>query len=68
MSSTDKAAWVREQRKALSWPQSRLAEELEVDVGTVSRWERGELEVDRRTMLAIERLVTIHPAEERPGH
>jgi ribosome-binding protein aMBF1 (putative translation factor) len=57
-----KAAWVRAQRKALGWPQSRLAEELEVDVGTVSRWERGDLEVDRRTVLAIERLVDVQTA------
>jgi ribosome-binding protein aMBF1 (putative translation factor) len=51
---------VREQRQALDWPQARLAAELEVDVGSVSRWERGELEVDRRTVLAIERLVSLH--------
>lgn len=59
MSKTGKAAWVRAQRKELGWTQTRLVDELEVDAGTVSRWERGDLEVDRRTELAIERLVDI---------
>lgn len=53
------AGWVRDTRKALGWSQAQLAEQLEVDVGSVSRWERGELDVDRRTVLAIERLVDL---------
>lgn len=57
------ADWVRDTRKALGWSQAQLAEQLEVDVGTVSRWERGELEVDRRTVLAIERLVDLQRGE-----
>lgn len=58
--------WIREARKALGWTQSRLAEELEVDVGSVSRWERGELAIDRRTVLAIERLVSLYGSGPRP--
>lgn len=57
---------MREQRQALDWPQARLAAELEVDVGSVSRWERGELEVDRRTVLAIERLADVHQKADDP--
>ena len=35
-------------------------------MGSVSRWERGELDVDRRTVLAIERLADIHREEDDP--
>ena len=61
------AGWIRAQRQALDWSQARLAEELEVDVGSVSRWERGEIAVDRRTQLAVERLAELHGSEREAG-
>lgn len=51
--------WIKAHRKRLGWSQEKLAKELGVDVGTVSRWERGVLSVDRRTILAVERLLDV---------
>lgn len=40
-------------RKRLGWSQERLAEALEVHPMTVSKWERGEQPIDKRTELAV---------------
>jgi len=39
-------------RDALAWTQERFAEELGVTQSTISRFERGDLVPDKRTLLA----------------
>ena len=40
-------------RQKLAWTQRRLADELEVDPGTVSRWETAAIPVPRVAVLAM---------------
>ena len=54
---------IAEMRRRYGWTQQRLAEYLEVDTATVSRWERGLTRPRRRVLDAIERLSTGVPAE-----
>jgi transcriptional regulator with XRE-family HTH domain len=43
-------------RKELNLTQTELAEKLGVTQGTISRFESGNLPIDRRTALAVEAL------------
>lgn len=47
---------IKETRKALGATQAELAAMLGLNQSTVSRLERGDLEVDARTKLALEAL------------
>ena len=40
----DTATRIKAQREAKGWTQERLANAVEVAPGTISRWERGEVE------------------------
>ncbi len=54
---------IAEVRQRYGWTQQRLAEYLEVDTATVSRWERGLTRPRRGVRAAIERLRTGTPTE-----
>lgn len=54
---TQRATWVRQQREALGWTQAQFAAALGVAPNAIWRWESDTVPVDRRTVLAIERLV-----------
>lgn len=47
---------IRKIRKALGLSQAEMAAKLGLTQGTVSRFENGKLDVDERTMLAVESL------------
>lgn len=51
-------------RKALGLSQSEMAERLGLNQSTISRFERGELPTDKRTLLAAELLLTQAQAGE----
>jgi len=48
-------------RKALNLTQEEMAEKLGVNQATISRFERGELPLNRRTELAISALMAAKP-------
>lgn len=52
------ARWVRETRRAAGLTQAQLAAALSVDVGTVSRLERGTISLSTVLRLAIERVAS----------
>jgi transcriptional regulator with XRE-family HTH domain len=45
-------------RKALGLSQSEMAERLGLNQSTISRFERGDLPLDKRTLLAAQLLLT----------
>ena len=47
---------MRSLRTRLGWTQQKLADELGVSNDAVSRWERGEDPISRRTELAVRAL------------
>ncbi len=47
----------KDTRKALGLSQADLAEKLDVDQGTISRFETGDLIPNARTLLALEALL-----------
>ncbi|HVF48929.1 MAG TPA: helix-turn-helix domain-containing protein [Pyrinomonadaceae bacterium] len=49
---------LKKRREALGMTQSRLARELDVDVITVSRWERGVHPIPKYIELAVEAIET----------
>lgn len=53
---------IASRRKALGLSQAELAEKLGLHQSTISRFERGELALDARTMLALEALSARAPA------
>jgi len=40
-------------RLSKHYSQSQLAREFDVDVGTISRWERGEIQIPRLAEIAL---------------
>jgi predicted transcriptional regulator len=49
-------------RRELGLNQTELADKLALHQSTISRFERGDLEVDERTSLAVEALLMRHRA------
>jgi transcriptional regulator with XRE-family HTH domain len=54
----------KEMRKAKGYTQADLAREFDVDVITVSRWERGAVEIPRLAELALS---AMKPKPKRKG-
>ncbi len=50
---------IKELRKVLNLTQSELAQKVGVDVGTVSRWERGEVKPSRLAIDQLSKLVKL---------
>jgi transcriptional regulator with XRE-family HTH domain len=51
-------------RKALGLSQAEMADRLGLNQSTISRFERGELPLDKRTLLAAQLLLTQSQAGE----
>lgn len=49
---------MRDIRRQLNLTQNELADRLGVQQSTISRYERGDLPIDKRTQLALDALVT----------
>ena len=54
---------MRDIRRQLSLTQNELADRLGVQQSTISRYERGDLPIDKRTQLALDALVTASEAQ-----
>ena len=52
-------------REALGLTQEQMAGKLGLHQSTISRFERGELPLDKRTLLAAQALLRVAPAEDR---
>jgi len=57
----------RRLRTAKGYSQGRLARELDVDVMTVSRWERGAVPIPRMAELALSALPERFKPKEKEG-
>lgn len=54
---------MREIRRQLAMTQIELADELGVQQSTISKYERGDLPIDKRTQLALDALLAAKAAE-----
>lgn len=58
---------MRDIRRQLSLTQNELADRLGVQQSTISRYERGDLPIDKRTQLALDALVTAAEGQPAPA-
>lgn len=51
-------------RRSVGWSQMRLAARLERELSSISRWERGDVAIDRVTEIAIKAVVAEEAAKQ----
>lgn len=54
-------------RQSVNWSQMRLATHLDRELSSVSRWERGEVPIDRVTEIAIKAVIAEEAAKQTAG-